>query len=81
KAGSHEGIWVSGKVEAIENGLISLREPGGQIFRVAATSDKLEGIHVGDRVSIRDVKGWAVSIRHMGKKTEGGSTGLSHKRG
>jgi len=81
KTGSHEGVRVSGKVVAIDNGLISLREPNGQIFRVAATSDRLEGIHVGDRVSIKDVKGWAVSINDMGKKTVKGSTGLTHKRG
>ena len=70
KKGSQEGLTVSGKVVAIENGIVSLREPNGQIFKVAATSDKFKGIKIGDRVVIKDVKGWVVSINKIRK--EGG---------
>lgn len=64
---SHEGLTVSGKVSAIEDGILSLKESNGQTFNVAAESDKLKGIEVGDRVTVRDVNGWAVSINKMGK--------------
>lgn len=64
---SHEGLIVSGKVSAIEDGILSLKESNGQTFNVAAEGDKLKGIEVGDRVTIRDVNGWAVSINKMGK--------------
>lgn len=65
--GSQEEFWISGKVETIEDGMINLREPNGDIFNVAAKSDKLEGIEVGDRVVVHDSGGWAVSIKKIGK--------------
>lgn len=65
--GSQEEFWISGKVETIENGMINLREPNGDIFNVPAKSDKLEGIEVGDRVVVHDTGGWAVSIKKIGK--------------
>ena len=65
--GSQEEFWISGKVETIENGMINLREPNGDIFNVAAKSDKLEGMEVGDRVVVHDAGGWAVSIKKIGK--------------
>ncbi|MGH7889017.1 MAG: hypothetical protein ACRENF_00520 [Thermodesulfobacteriota bacterium] len=78
---AQEGVWVSGEVAAIENGVLSLRESNGTIFKVAATSDKLNGIHTGDRVVVKDVKGWAVSIKEIGKRTAKSSTGLTHREG
>ncbi len=68
KMGSQEIGWVSGKVTAIENGILSLREPNGQTFKVAATTDKLRGIHVGEGVAVKDVNGWVTSIKSPGKK-------------
>lgn len=68
KKGSQEIGWVSGKVIAIENGILSLREPNGQIFKVAAASEKLKGIHVGEGVVVKDVNGWVASIKSSGKK-------------
>lgn len=65
--GSQEEFWISGKVETIENGMINLREPNGDMFNVAARSDKLEGIELGDRVVVHDSGGWAVSINKIGK--------------
>jgi hypothetical protein len=65
--GSQEEFWISGKVETIENGMINVRDPNGDIFNVAAKSDKLEGIEVGDRVVVHDAGGWVVSIKKIGK--------------
>jgi len=85
KMGSHEGAMVSGNVVAIERGhknsLLSLREPNGQLFRVSSTNDKLKGIHTGDRVVVKDAKGWAVSIKEIGKGTAKSPTSLTHKHG
>jgi hypothetical protein len=60
-------MMISGRVSAIEDGVLSLKESNGQTFNVAAESDKLKGIKIGDRVTVRDVNGWAVSINKMGK--------------
>ncbi len=70
KKGSQDELTISGKVSAIENGVLSLKERNGQIFDVAAGSDKLKGIKVGDRVAVRDVNGWAVSIHKTTGKAE-----------
>lgn len=67
---SQEEFTVSGKTVAIEDGILSLREPNGEIFNVAAKRDKLEGIEVGDRVVAKVEGGWAVSIKKTGKKVE-----------
>jgi hypothetical protein len=81
KMGSQETVWVSGKVTSIENGILSLREPNGQIFMVAAKSDRLKGIHTGERVVVKDVNGWAVSIKETGKRTVKSHTSPTHKHG
>ncbi len=81
KKGSQEGVWVSGKVTAIENGVLSLRESNGHIFKVSATNDKLKGIKIGDAVAVKEVKGWAVSIKETGKKAAKSPTNLTHKQG
>ncbi len=75
------GLMVSGKVSAIEDGILSLKEPNGQVFKVAVTDDKLKGIKVGERVIVKDVNGWATSIRVVGKKTAKGRSSLTHKKG
>ena len=72
KNGAQEGVWVSGKVTALEDGVLSLRKPNGQIFKVSATRDKLKGIKIGDAVSVKDLKGWASSIKKTGKKAAKG---------
>jgi hypothetical protein len=84
KMSSQGGVWVSGKVTAIEKGpensLLTLRESNGQIFRVSATNDKLKAIEIGDRVTVKDVNGWASTIKEAGKKTARSSTGLTHRQ-
>lgn len=65
---SQEGLTISGKVAAIEDGLLSVKkEPDGQIFKVAAESDKLKGIKVGNRVTVKEVNGWVASTKKTGK--------------
>ncbi len=64
---SQEEFTVSGKVLAIDDGILSLKQPNGEIFEVAAKSDKLEGIEAGDRVVVQEAGGWAVSIHKMRK--------------
>jgi hypothetical protein len=80
KMDSQEVGWISGKVTAIDNGLLSLRESNGQIFRVAATSDKLKGVYIGDRVVVKDVNGWVASIKKTGKKSAKSRTSLTHRQ-
>ena len=69
---SHRGYWISGQVTAIENGaensLVTMNLPDGQIFRFSSTNQKLEGIRIGDRISVRDVKGWAAHIEKRNMK-------------
>jgi hypothetical protein len=81
KNGAQEGVWVSGKVTTIENGVLSLREPNGQIFKVSVAKDTLKRIKIGDAVAVKDVKGWAVSIKEAGKKEAKSPTNLMHKQG
>jgi molybdopterin-binding protein len=65
---SHQGYWISGRVTAIQNGpqnsLVTMDLPNGQIFRFSSRNQKLEGVKIGDRISVRDVKGWAASIKN-----------------
>lgn len=55
--------WITGEVVSIQEGedgsLISLKMADGEIFNVAATNDLIEGINVGDVVTVQIVKGWA----------------------
>ncbi|MER3447912.1 MAG: hypothetical protein C4291_14265 [Candidatus Dadabacteria bacterium] len=61
---SQDRFSVLGKVQAIESGIVTLKDPKGQVFRVAP-SDNLKGVRVGDRVIERDVDGWSVSIKKI----------------
>jgi hypothetical protein len=66
--GSQEEFAVSGTVEGIENGVISLREPNGEVFNAAPRSDALlQGIEVGDRVVVKIEGGRVVSVKGIGK--------------
>lgn len=65
---AQEQSTVSGTVEGIENGIISLREPNGETFNAAPQSDALlQGIEVGDRVVAKIEGGRVVSIKRIGK--------------
>lgn len=63
---SHRGYWISGQVTEIQNGpensLVTMNLPNGQIFRFSSTNQRLEGVRIGDRISVRDVNGWAAHI-------------------
>jgi molybdopterin-binding protein len=69
---SHRGCWISGQVTAIQNGsensLVTMNLPSGEIFRFSATNQKLDGVKIGDRISVRDVKGWAAHIEKKNMK-------------
>lgn len=55
--------WITGEVVSIDQGqdesLMGLRMAGGDNFNVAATNDLMEGVNVGDVVTVQIVKGWA----------------------
>lgn len=56
KRSSQDKLTVSGKVIAIENGILSLKESKGQIFKVAATDSRaIIGMQVGDQVIVTRV--------------------------
>lgn len=69
---SHRPYWISGQVTAIQNGpensLVTMNLRNGQIFRFSSTNQKLEGVRIGDRISVRDVKGWAAHIEKTNMK-------------
>ncbi len=64
---AQDEFTISGRVEGLENGILSLREPNGEIFNVAAKNSQLGGIEVGDSVVVRVSGGWATSIVKTGK--------------
>lgn len=69
---SRDGLSVSGKVQAVESGIVTLKDLNGRIFRVAP-SDALKGIR---QVIVRDVDGWFVSIEKIGGNTSPGLYGV-----
>jgi hypothetical protein len=73
--GSEDKFTISGKVLAIENGIVSLGQPNGEIFNVAAKNyEQLEGIGVGDIVRVKYEDGRLASIKKTGKKVEQGDS-------
>jgi hypothetical protein len=61
------GVLLSGKVSEIrqcpEKSLFTLSLPNGQIFRFSSTNQKLDGVQIGDRITVRDVRGCAAYIK------------------
>ncbi|GEM_PF-1233227 len=64
---AQDEFTISGRVEGIHNGIISLEEPNGETFNVAAKNSQLSGIEVGDSVAVRVTGGWATSITETGR--------------
>jgi hypothetical protein len=66
------GVLLSGKVSEIEKcpqkALVTLSLPDGQSFRFSSTNQKLNGVHVGDRITVSYVKGRAAYIKKTGMK-------------
>jgi hypothetical protein len=57
---------VSGRVIAIENNVIRLEEPNGQIFTVVAKNDdQIERIRVGDMVRVKYKHGRVDEIKRI----------------
>jgi hypothetical protein len=58
--------WVAGQVVAIEQGrsegLLSVKQWNGNVFNIAIANDKMEGVKVGNYVTVKIVKGWAQSV-------------------
>ena len=58
--------WVTGEVVSIvekeESGLLSLRLADGELFSVSSKSSLLNGIQVGDVVTVQVIEGWAQII-------------------
>lgn len=73
------GLLLSGKVSEIQEcpqkSLVTLNLPDGQRFRFSSTDEKLDGIEVGDRITVREVRRQAASIEKtdmkMGKTGKG----------
>ncbi|MGE5443033.1 MAG: hypothetical protein ACM3SR_00315 [Ignavibacteriales bacterium] len=69
--GSEDDFTISGKVLAIENGIVSLGKPNGEIFAVMVKNyEQLEGIGVGDMVKVKYDDGRVESIKKTKKKVE-----------
>jgi hypothetical protein len=66
------GVLLSGKVSEIQKcpqkSLVTLGLPDGQSFRFSSTKQMLDGIRIGDRISVREVKGRAASIKKADMK-------------
>ena len=66
------GVLLSGKVSEIqkcpEKSLVTLGLPGGQSLRFSSTNKMLDGIRIGDRISVREVKGRVASIKKTDMK-------------
>jgi hypothetical protein len=67
--GEDNKFKVSGTVMAIENHhVVKLQEPNGKIFTAVAKDDEqLEGIEVGDMVSVKYEHGKVDSIKKVGE--------------
>ncbi len=63
--------WISGVVQSIqtgkENSLVTMIMKNGETFNFSSTSDKIEGIQIGESISAKVVNGWAQSVERLGK--------------
>jgi hypothetical protein len=66
------GVLLSGNVSEIEKcpqmSLVTLGLPYGQRFRFSSTNRMLDGIQVGDRITVREIKGRAAYIKKTDMK-------------
>jgi len=62
--------WVAGEVVAMEKGssnsLISVKQWNGNVFNIAIANDKLEGVKVGNYLTVKILKGWAQTVTKKG---------------
>ena len=59
-------IWVSGEVASIfqdkDGAIFSLNLAGGETYNISATSEIVEGLKIGDYVTVEVNRGWAELI-------------------
>lgn len=58
--------WVAGTLVSMEEGpedsLLSIKLSNDKVFNVSASNDKVEGIKPGDYLTVKILKGWALSV-------------------
>ena len=58
--------WIVGEVVSIdqgpENSTVGIKMYNGEIFTVAGKNDKFQNVKVGDRITVKTLKGWAKSV-------------------
>jgi hypothetical protein len=58
--------WVTGEVVSIvekqDEGLISLKLASGELYSVSSRASLLEGVEIGDVVTVQVIEGWAQII-------------------
>jgi len=69
---SQKANWVSGVVETIqegpENSLVGVIMTNGENFNIATSNELLQGLRVGEYITVKVVKSWAESIVKSEKK-------------
>ncbi|HSC34147.1 MAG TPA: hypothetical protein VLG45_02640 [Thermodesulfobacteriota bacterium] len=67
--------WVTGEVVSIvekqDNGLLSLKLADGELFSVSSKPSLLEGVEIGDVVTVQVIEGWAQIISIARERTPG----------
>jgi len=65
--------WVTGEVVSIvekqDEGLISLKLADGELYSVSSRASLLEGIEIGDVVTVQVIEGWAQIITIAADRT------------
>ena len=78
-------IWVSGEVSSIfedqDGAIFSLKMANGENYNISATAETLEGIKVGDYVTVEISKGWADIIEKGELKSEATPEPAKNKSG
>jgi len=67
--------WVTGEVVSIvekqDDGLLSLKLADGELFSVSSKPSLLEGVEIGDVVTVQVIEGWAQIISIARERTPG----------
>jgi hypothetical protein len=67
--------WVTGEVVSIvekqDDGLLSLKLADGELFSISSKPSLLEGVEIGDVVTVQVIEGWAQIISIARERTPG----------
>jgi hypothetical protein len=67
--------WVTGEVVSIvekkDEGLISLKLANGELYSISSGASLLEGVEIGDVVTVQVIEGWAQIISIARERTPG----------